>query len=260
MCNCTYSKKNDRKESIATNDSVVVANGFILQQEKDSIRADLIVKINNDSTYIPIIDYIVDNIVFTFLDSTNVCHFDEESFFRNPLDYLSKTKVNNKILVTAEFTVRRLLFYFLLDVDYKIIDCIEFSTHRESIVSRKIYNWSNDGEQDIVETRQYHGQMYSSITEVVYSVTDHAFKRIFSLEVQKLNCVTTDDNNNGIVLHREYKQIKPDVFQISEIEGYVNCENADIPNNAKPFKIINRRKYEITIQELLNEYGKQYDR
>jgi hypothetical protein len=176
------------------------------------------------------------------------------------MDTLLEAKINDKSLLVAEINESRQLKYFLLGAEREVVDSVEFTTYRESVLDRKIYDWDDDGLQDIVEVRKYQGQMFSTITEVVYSIAGDAFRRIFSIETHELNCTTTDEDNNGIMLQRTYQRIEPGLFKISEIEGLVKCENdTTIPYNGNQFKITGRRSYEITLQELLRKYGQDYD-
>ncbi|MDR2927213.1 MAG: hypothetical protein LBV41_03280 [Cytophagaceae bacterium] len=176
-------------------------------------------------------------------------------------DTLLVAAVNDNTLIITETEEARLLCYFLLDAKGCTVDSMEFTTGRETIIHRKIRDWNGDGLQDIVETRKYQGQMFSAITDVVYSVVDNRFRRIFSIDTHELNCTTPDERDNGVVIRREYEQVKPNVFRVFEVEGYVRCgDNPDIPDNAEPFKIIGSRQYEATYEELLNRFGRQYDR
>jgi len=182
------------------------------------------------------------------------------SVYSPKTDTLLVAAMDDKTLVVTETEEARQMCYYLLDKGRVIIDSMEFMTHRQFVLNRAIRDRNGDGLQDLVETRKYQGQMFSSITDVVYSVAGNKFKRIFSIDTHELDCSTTDENNCGIITRREYEQITPDVFSVSEVKGYVNCEDdPDIPNNAKPVRIIDRRRYDVTSEELLKMYGEQYD-
>lgn len=262
VLSCSYSHANNspKEKNISTNNPLLLNEIFtsVLQQQKDSIYTELRIKINSDSTYVPVIRYITDNIVPEYYrkDYNTVS---DEPFFNEPLRYLTKTAVNDKTLITAEFITTKQLFYFLMNKEHRITDCIEFTSYRESIGQRQIYDWNKDGEQEIVELRNYDGQLFTTTTEVVYSVTDNLFKRIFSLETHETNCVTTDEQNHGRILWRTYQQIEPGIFRISETEGKCDCET-DIPDEMKYFPATGRKEYNMTTQELLKNFGKQYNR
>lgn len=176
-------------------------------------------------------------------------------------DTLLVATIDDNTLVITAAEESRQLRYFLLDTKHLVLDSLEFTTYREAILDRKIYDWDGDSSQDLVEIRKHRGQMFSSITDVVYSVVGNKFERVFCMITHELDCSTPNEDDYGIIVRREYEQIGSNVFRVSEVEGYVKCvEDLDIPDNAKPLKIIGRKQYEATSDELLNIYGEQYDR
>jgi len=253
---CSCFNRNPSIEYATSNDSLLLDSVKHLnpQLRNDSIYADLILKIDRESAYIPIMGYVVDTIIPKYY-MTDYCHVGDESFFKKPLHYLTKIAINDQTLVIAEFGVIRQRYYFLLNKEYQITDHIAFSSYRESIDKRKIYDWNRDGSKDIIEQRNYCGQLFSSTTEVVFSTINGVIERIFSLETEEINCTTLDEYGRGSVLHRAYKQKKTDVFRITERSGYIDgrADFSDVTVLSPT-----TRYYDMTTQELLDKFGTQY--
>lgn len=255
---CSCFNRNPSIEYAASNDSLLLDSVKHLnpQLRNDSIYADLILKIDRESAYIPIMGYVVDTIIPKYY-MTDYCHVGDESFFKKPLHYLTKIAINDQTLVIAEFGVIRQRYYFLLNKEYQITDHIAFTSYRECIDKRKIYDWNRDGSKDIIEQRNYCGQLFSSTTEVVFSTINGVIERIFSLETEEINCVTLDEYGRGSVLRRAYKKKQPGLFRITEISGYIDGR-ADYYSDVIILSPTTRY-YDMTTQELLDKFGTQYD-
>lgn len=260
FCNCSHFYRNSLKENVGISDSLLLENVNYpgVQFNKDSMYVNLILKIKGDSTYTSIIHYVVDNIIPEYY-MKDYCYVGDEPFFNEPLHNLSKISVNDQTLVIAEFDLIKQRYYFLLNKECQITDHIEFTSYRERINQRKICDWNRDGNQDIIEQRNYCGQLFSSTTEIVYSTINDKFERIFSLEIQEVNYATLDKYRRGSLLHRTYEQKQQDLFRISEKSGYVNGD-ADISGNLILPPNADCRYYEMTKQELLDKFGTQYEK
>ena len=228
----------------------VLASVFLFK--KDSLYKDLVVKVNNDSIYVPVIKYIIDRI-----DSDSPEFFDDfenEYLFRIPLKYLKKIKINNYTLVVADFSCSyvRKLGYFVVNKKNEVVDHLYSLTYREIIDNRKVYDRNHDGNDELVEVRHYIHQMFETYTDVVYSIANDSIKLIFSVTTDEINCATVDDHNRGWFLSRKYTKKGNETYLITETEGYCDCDHY------KPVKTVKRKQYQMNIQELLNEYGAQY--
>ena len=233
---------------------------FLLK--KDSLYAELINKVNNDSIYEPVIRFIINelnptNTHFNDIPFKESDYFTNERFFEEPLKYLKKMKINNYILVIVHYSYPDGLGYFIIDQNNEVADYVYFSGDRERVGNRKIYDWDNDGNDELVEVREYHGQLFEESTDVVYSVINGSIKLIFSITTREINCLTTDDHGMGRILLRKYKSKGNGIYLISETEGLANCYNESYP---KPVKTLVRKEYQMNTQGLLNNFGKKYDR
>lgn len=179
-------------------------------------------------------------------------------FFENPLKHLEKIKINDYTLTIVHYTYPDGLGYFILNQNKDIIDYIYFSgdNYRKRVSSRKIYDWDNDGKDEIVEVREYHGQLFEESTDVVYSVINDSIKLTFSITTCEINCSTTDNRGMGKILLRKYKPEGNGIYLISETESMNDCNKS----YSRLIKTISRKKYQASTQELLKEFGEQYNR
>jgi hypothetical protein len=227
---------------------------------KDSLYTDLITKVNNDSVYVPVMGFIADSI------ASDILRFhclEDESFFNQPLEHLKKIKINHLTLVIADFDVLMGVYYFIINQHNQLVDKVYFTTCRETVINQKVYDWNGDGNDELVEIREYHGQMFVSLTEVVYSLSNDSLHLIFSIETSELNCSTSaGEYRYGSLIQRKYQKKGKGIFIISEIEGRINCDHfyQFYQKNKKPSKITGRKQYEMTTQELLEKFGKTYNK
>jgi hypothetical protein len=242
-------------------DSIAVKIAFdsVFSLKKDSLYTDLIVKIHSDSIYIPVMQYIMDNLNplnVHFGDTLFSEYFENEYLFENPLKYLKKIKINNYTLVIVDFTFTKELGYFIVNENNKVIDHIYFTSYRETVTDRKIYDWNHDGKDDLIEIRKYQGQMFEAYTDVVYSITNDSLRLIFSLTTREVDCSIVDNFNIGHFLSRKYTYLGNEIYLISETKGTCDCNNPYF----KSIKTLTLKNYQMNTQELLREYGEKYER
>jgi len=238
------------------------ANGTKLDslflQKKDSLYLDLIGKVNNDSIYIPVIRSIIDSLTVKnthFGDTLFSDYFTNNYNFEQPLKYLKKIKINNYTLVIADFPYGETLDYYILNQNNKITDWIWFSSYHESVKSRKIYDWNGDGKNELVEVRDYGGQIFEVYTDVVYSIINDSLKLTFALTTRETNCTATGSSNIGSFVTRKYKYKGNGIYLISETGGDNDCNKSSF---FAPIKTLTRKEYKMNINEILKEFGEQY--
>jgi len=258
FCCSKKPSKDNNKVKVDTANDVIRDTIFLLN--KDSLCIDLINKVNNDSIYIPVICSIINGFNSNNIRFTNDTLFSDylalENFINQPLKQLKKIKINNYTLVIAHFTFPEGLSYFVLNQKKEVTDHVYFSGYREIVSSRKIYDWNKDGKNELVEIREYHGQMSEASTDAVYSIENDSLKLIFACTTREINCSTTGPHGEGGFVTRKYKYKGNGIYLISETEGDNDC-NKDY---FAPIKTVTRKEYEMSIDELLKEFGEKYNR
>jgi hypothetical protein len=230
----------------------------VFSLKKDSLYAALINKVANDSIYVPVIRFIIDGLSPAdthFNDTLFSDYFANEYFFEQPVKYLEKMKINGYTLVIVHYTYPDGLGYFIINQHNNVVDYVYFSGYREKVSNRKIYDWNNDGKDEIVETREHHGQMFETCTDIVYSVINDSIQLIFGITTHEINCVTADEHGMGRILLRKYKSQGNGIYLISETEGLNDCNKSYF----KLVKKLTQKEYKANTQELLTEFGEQYN-
>lgn len=215
----------------------------------DSLYVDLVGKVGADAKYISVMRFLVDSIVPSY--NRYQCAAYSNHILDNPLKYLTQTKLDSMTLVTMAEGDKGCFYYFLLDRHDSIV-CHQFSdTYHTIVLDRTFRDWNNDGEKEIVERRQYVGQLWSSISEFVLYVEDNKLRIMFCINLSEENCITVDSMGLGSLTTRQYQATKDGLFHVTERASRCNCDKYE----AKPKGKVSTMYYTISADYLIKTYG-----